>query len=115
MDCLSIHLVTVATGAVTLLAGNFDHSTGLTDGTGTNARFTYPVDVHYSNDGTMIYVADCNNHAIRQIVVSTAVVTTLAGSGAGHADGPGSSAKFSSPNGCACSPDGMQFGNGTLF
>jgi hypothetical protein len=33
------------------------------------------------SSGTLLFVADFNNHLIRQIVIATQTVTTLAGSG----------------------------------
>ena len=45
-------------------------------------------------------MADYGNHLIRKIVISTGVVTTLAGSGSsGFANGTGTSASFNSPAG----------------
>eukprot|EP00966_Prymnesium_polylepis_P200505 4646154-Prymnesium_polylepis.3 len=45
---------------------------------------------------------------VRQVVVSTGVTTTLAGSGsASFADGTGASAAFNEPLGVAVSPDGL--------
>ena len=52
-------------------------------------------------------MADSINHRIRQIVIETRVVTTLAGSGEeGDADGTGEEARFDYPSSVATSPDG---------
>jgi sugar lactone lactonase YvrE len=74
---------------------------GSTDGTGTAARFKHPDGI--TSDGTYLYVADTGNNTIRQIVISTQVVTTLAGvAGAvGSADGTGTAARFNYPTGVA--------------
>ena len=79
---------------VTTLAGG---SRGSTDATGTSARFNYPMGI--TTDGTNLYVADTVNHRIRKILISTGVVTTLAGSSLGYTDSTGTSSKFSSPYG----------------
>jgi len=87
-----IRKIVITTGVVTTLAGS---SQGSTDATGTSARLYYPRAI--TTDGTNLYVADTNNHNIRKIVISTGVVTTLAGSTAGSTDATGTSAKFSNP------------------
>ena len=61
-----------------------------------------------SPDGLVVYVGDTNNHLIREIVIATGAVTTLAGSGsASYADGTGTAASFNRPRGVAVSPDGL--------
>ena len=82
--------------AVTTLAGT--GSSGSANGTGTSASFYRPVGI--TTDGTNLYVADYSNHLIRQIVISTGVVTTVAGTGSsGSANGTGTSASFYNPIG----------------
>ena len=76
---------------VTTLAGS--GTATFADGTGPNASFKYPYAVF--SDGTNLYVADTENHKIRKIVISTGVVSTIAGSGtATFADGTGCKCKF---------------------
>ena len=99
-----IRAIVVATGAVTTLAGS--GLEGSADGTGTAATFRYPYEVAPSPDGLALYVADTNNHLIREIVIATGAVTTLAGSGSqGFADGTGTAASFYHPTGVVASPD----------
>ena len=57
---------------------------------------------------TRRFVADFANHRIRQIVASTGVVTTLAGSTYGYVDATGTSAKFSYPVDLAVTSDGAK-------
>ena len=87
---------TTTSGAVTTLAGT--GSSGSANGTGTSASFYSPTGI--TTDGTNLYVADYGNNAIRQIVISTGVVTTVAGTGSsGSANGTGTSASFYNPIG----------------
>ncbi|MBL0265618.1 MAG: hypothetical protein IPQ05_17560 [Leptospiraceae bacterium] len=89
-----IRKIVISTGVVSTLAGN---GSGNTDGTGTAALFNTPQGV--TTDGTNLYVADSNNHRIRKIVISSGVVTTLAGSSQGFLDGTGTAAQFFNPVG----------------
>jgi len=59
--------------------------------------FKFPYGI--TTDGTNLYVSDYGNHRIRKIVISTGVVTTLAGSSQGSTDGTGTSATFDEPYG----------------
>ena len=82
--------------AVTTLAGT--GSPGSANGTGTSASFYNPFGI--TTDGTNLYVGDTNNHLIRQIVILTGVVTTVAGTGSsGSSNGTGTSASFDIPRG----------------
>jgi len=91
-----IRKIVISTGAVTTLAGNL--TAGSTNGTGTGALFSAPSGL--ASDGTNLYVADHSNNEIRKIVISSGVVTTLAGSTTlGHANGTGAAASFYYPYG----------------
>jgi sugar lactone lactonase YvrE len=93
-----IRKIVISTGAATTLAGSITE--GSSDGIGTAASFYHPFGV--ATDGTNVYVADSANNMIRKIVISTGVVTTLAGSTThGSSDGTGSAASFYSPEGVA--------------
>lgn len=93
----TIRKVEVSTGVVTLLAGTA-LSAGQVDGTGTAARFDGPSDVEWDG-GTKLYVVDQNNHTIREIVISSAVVTTPMGRAdvTGCADGADGFGRFFFP------------------
>lgn len=84
-------------GMVSTYAGS--GTSGFLDNTGINAQFSYPMHLAIDLNGN-IFVADSNNHRIRKIS-PTGVVTTVAGSDSGFADGDGNVAKFSYPEGIA--------------
>jgi sugar lactone lactonase YvrE len=89
----SIRKVVIASGMVSTVAGT--GAPGSADGTAA-AAFYYPNGI--TTDGTTLYVADTSNHTIRAVVISTGLVTTLAGSAGvpGYTDGT-AGARFNGP------------------
>ena len=87
-------------GVVTTLAGLAGNN-GSSDGPGSAARFEYPHGVAVDSVGN-VYVADTDNHTIRQVTPG-GVVTTLAGYAGsfGSNDGTNSAARFKNPRGVA--------------
>jgi sugar lactone lactonase YvrE len=78
------------------------------DGTGTNAMFNNPSGIVVDQAGD-IFVGDWGNNCIRKIT-SLGFVSTLAGDGTqGFADGTGTNAKFSRPNGVSLDSSGNIF------
>jgi sugar lactone lactonase YvrE len=95
---------TVSTFAGGLTVGGT--TPGSANGTGTTATFSQPIDLVADGSGNL-FVADYANNLIREIVISTKVVTTFAGSGAAaFLDGTGIAAKFSSPASICLDPSG---------
>lgn len=96
----TIRSINIATQQVSTLAGDVSAQPPYyKDGTGTAAEFHEPQGI--TTDGTYLYVTDRYNDVIRKIDISTAVVTTIAGSAGqgGTAWGVGSNARFNNPVG----------------
>lgn len=90
-------------GMVSTLAGS---SFGFADGNGTAARFNLPVGICVDSQGNL-YIADSFNNRIRKITPS-GIVSTLAGSNPGFADGNPATAQFNWPAGiCIDSQGGL--------
>jgi sugar lactone lactonase YvrE len=83
-------------GVVSTLAGTFGVA-GSADGTGSAARFFYPVGIAVDSGGN-VYVSEILNQTIRKITPA-GVVTTIAGAAGvtGSTDGPGAVSRFSNP------------------
>ena len=91
-----IRRLDIATAQVTTLAGS--GAAGSQDGAGTSAIFNTPLGVSIDPTGTYALIVD-DAHRIRRIVIATAQVTTLAGTGIASAvNGVGVQASFWSPH-----------------
>lgn len=99
---------------ITTIAGQTGVGGG-EDGTGLAARFNSPCAAAADTSGN-VYIADTDNDTIRKYVVSTGVVTTIAGmaGGRGDADGAGSNARFDHPSGVAVDTAGNVYVADTL-
>lgn len=93
-------------GVVSTLAGS-PAINDFADGSGSNARFNFPVGIAVAKDGT-IFVADEFNHRIRKITPA-GVVSTFAGATPGFSDGTGANARFSNPRGIAIDAEGTLY------
>jgi len=89
---------------VTTLAGS---TAGFSDGVGVIAQFSGPIGITVDVDDN-VYVTDFFNHKIRKITPS-GLVSTIAGSIAGFADGLGANAQFLSPFGIGIDTQGNLF------
>jgi hypothetical protein len=97
----TLRKLVLATGVVTTVAGAVGQGISV-DGIGTAAHFMRPHGV--ASDGAgKIYVADDNDCTIRQLVVATGAMTTVAGGhlSIGNVDGVGAAARFRYPRGVA--------------
>jgi DNA-binding beta-propeller fold protein YncE len=93
-----IRKIIISTGAVSTVAGT---TTGFADGTGlTVAQFNGPTGVTIDSNGLNLYVTDQYNYRIRQVVISSGMVSTVAGIGtSGNTDGAGlTAAQFNFPH-----------------
>lgn len=89
------------TWTVSTIAGS---TQGDVDGTGTAARFRNLNGITVDSIGNL-YVTDSESHKIRKITPA-GVVSTLAGSTTGYADGIGTTAQFNNPTGIIVDNDG---------
>lgn len=89
-------------GIVSTFAGN--HTKGLADGPVANAQFGYASKIKFDPAGNM-YITDAENNNVRRITPA-GIVSTIAGSMQGFADGVGANAKFFAPHGIALGADG---------
>ena len=93
---------------VTVFAGAFGGS-GSVDATGNAARFKFPADIAFDNNGNG-YISDLGNNTIRKMAPD-GTVTTLAGvaGASGTNDGTGAAARFFNPIGLALDQNGNIF------
>jgi hypothetical protein len=94
----TIRKIVIATGVVTTIAGTAGVS-GSVDGAGAAARFRLPHGI--TTDNVNLFVSDTGNSTIRQVVISSGAVTTLAGKAhfLARTDGTGDAARFNDPSG----------------
>lgn len=71
-----IRKIVIATGAVTTVAGTAG-TAGSTNGTGTAAKFSFPIGLALDAANGILYVSDQGYTKVRVIVLSTGAVTTL--------------------------------------
>lgn len=94
------------TATVFTLAG--DGTAGVRDGSPYSARFSDPFGVAVAADGSL-YVADAGDAQRVRRIMPDGTVSTVAGGELGYADGPGASARFSTPSGIAVTPDNVVY------
>lgn len=101
-----IRKLDLATGSVSTLAGQMSIA-GSSEGQGVAASFWNPTGLAYDGQGSL-FVADQSNNTLRQIVLTSGQVTTVAGFAGSPAvtDGIGSAARFNAPIGVACDGQG---------
>ena len=103
-----IRMVTAATGVISTVAGSRAVGYGGDGGPATEALLYYPYDVAVDAKG-VLYIADEGNEVVRSVVLSTGIITTLAGTGIeGYSGdgGPATAAEMDSPHALAVGPTG---------
>jgi sugar lactone lactonase YvrE len=93
----TVRKIDLSTGAVTTIAGAA-HVIGSADGTGPNASFNGPTALALDGAGDL-FISDSGNDTVRQLSLSTGVVTTVAGMAGqkGPTDATGTAARFYQP------------------
>lgn len=101
-----IRLLDLQSYYVSTFAGTLD--SGYIDGSGTNAKFSFPNSIIISSDGSYALVTDASNNLIRKINLLDSEVTTFAGDiskSYQSINGIGSNAAFNSPHSICFSSD----------
>ncbi|SEL86829.1 Sugar lactone lactonase YvrE [Aquimarina amphilecti] len=91
-------------GTVSTLAGSIQ---GFQDGSVTSATFNNPRGITIDSQNNL-YIADSDNHKIRKITPN-GIVSTIAGTTNGFADGNANESNFSQPNSLAIDLDGSLY------
>ena len=97
-------------GIISTIAGNGTSGFSGDGGSATAAELSNPIDVAVDSTGN-IYIDDFNNQRIRKVNTS-GIISTFAGNGtAGFSGdgGPAANAEFNSPQGIACSAQGVLY------
>jgi sugar lactone lactonase YvrE len=98
--------IDISTATVSTIAG-VQGSSGDADGVLGTSKLFAPNGVDLSPDDAYAWIGDANNNKLRQITLSTGVVTTLAGkSSFGWTNAIGTNAEFYQPSGVAIASNG---------
>jgi len=86
-------------GYVTTIAG--DGTFGEKEGIASNSSFNRPCGLCFSEEEDILYISDHNNSKIKKLDFKTNIVSTIAGTARGCADGEDAVASFNQPLGMA--------------
>jgi myo-inositol-hexaphosphate 3-phosphohydrolase/sugar lactone lactonase YvrE len=99
------------TGIITTVAGTGSSGYNGDGIPATTAQLNYPKGVEVGPDGAL-YISDANNDRVRRVDLSTAIITTVAGSGVAGASGdggPATAARLNTPRNVAFGPNGDMY------
>lgn len=106
-----IRQVDLATGIITTVAGNGTAGYGGDGGAAAAASLFFPFGVAVDSSGH-VFIADTGNQRVRQVDLSTGIITTIAGTGTlgyGGDGGPATDAELFAPNTIAVDAAGHLF------
>lgn len=106
-----IRMVAAGTGVITTVAGTGAPGYSGDGGLALTAQLQFPTSVVVDAAG-VLFVADKNNFVIRKVILTTGIISTVAGTGArGYTGdgGPAAAAQLSDPNGVALDVGGNLF------
>ena len=99
----AIRKIDLTSGEVTTVAGGHE---GYLDGPAAQAAFFHIGGVQLDAKNNLLYIADTGQGMVRELDLSSMMVSTVAGSPQpGYAEGVGTAARFNHPWGLALSPD----------
>ncbi len=111
-DNNAVRELNLATGIVSTIAGNGTFGDGGSGIPGTSAELGSPTAVAVASGGLNVFIADTFNNVVREVNLTTGIITTVAGTGtAGFSgdSGPATSAELFDPSGLAVSSTGTLY------
>ena len=122
LDNYKVRKVDVGTGIISTIAGTGVSGYSGDAGMATNAQLSGPVQVYVDTSGNVLFCDHLNN-VVRKIIVSTGMISTIAGSSSGLGgysgdNGPATDALLSDPIGVYVDKQNnifiAEYGNGTI-
>lgn len=93
-----VRKVTISSGIITTVAGNGTVGFSGDGGAATSAELGYPYGVAIDTHGN-IYIGDNNNNRVREVTISSGIISTVAGNGVQGYSGDGGAATSGEMNG----------------
>ncbi len=112
-----VRVVAASTKNITTIAGTGTFGYSGDNGPATAADLATPYGLALNSSGTVLYIADRDNNAIRELNLTTGIITTVAGTGTFGStgdNGPATAATLSSPRSVAVDAGGQVYIADTL-